>query len=64
MNPGDPVTYLHAEGDRPAQYLGRHGSKHLIRIRTRGSRGKGLRYVDRADFRPSPATSTAEQNNG
>lgn len=48
MNHGDPVIYKHAEGWRPAEYLGRHGSKHLIRFQVHGARGKGLRYVDSA----------------
>lgn len=46
MSPGDRVIYKHSEGWRPAEVLGRHGSKHLIRFQVHGAHGKGLRYVD------------------
>lgn len=66
MNSGDPVIYKHAEGWRPAEYLGRHGSRHLIRIDIpRGARGKGLRYVDSVVIAvpdDSPPKSTAGPN--
>jgi hypothetical protein len=67
MTPGDPVIYKHAEGWRPAEYLGRYGARHLIRIGIpRGARGKGLRYVQSSAIAPpdlpddSQATSTPE----
>lgn len=46
MNVGDSLIYKHAEGWRPAEYVGRHGAKHLIRFQVHGARGLGLRYVD------------------
>lgn len=46
MNPRDPVIYKHSEGWRQAEYVGRHGAKHLIRFKVHGARGLGLRYVD------------------
>jgi hypothetical protein len=48
LSRGDLVVYKHAEGWRPAEYLGRHGRKHLIRFRVHGAHGKGLRYVESA----------------
>jgi hypothetical protein len=68
---GDPVIFKHSEGWRPAEILGRHGRKHLIRIRVHGARGKGLRYVDSVDIAPpdlpddsgaSPSASPGESN--
>jgi hypothetical protein len=46
LSDGDRVVYKHPKGWRPAEYLGRHGSKHIIRVRIpRGANATEIRYV-------------------
>lgn len=68
MSPGDPIIYKHALGWRPAEYLGRHGSRHAIRIRVHGAHSKGLRYVASAAIAvpdlPDDSQASATGNHG
>jgi hypothetical protein len=58
LSSGTPVVYRHAEGDRPATYLGRYGARHIITIAVHGAYGRGLRYVEDGAIKPVIPTAS------